>query len=202
MGCQQATKVDGIDIQRVTVAGDPGRRARIAVRHTKAAAFVIDEAVEGYFSFRTEIELYGVRSRQLFHVFAAAFGMKLLRYAVDCPVVNAVLPVAPFQGLPVQIANVAEHPVDEEVLLHKADEAFDLSLRERMPRLTELRLKADGLHERLIILLPYRMSLQIPADDHALHIVRKDEARNAHVLKGVDHTDEEVFCLALGKNST
>ena len=105
MGGQQDTKVDGIDEQRVTAAGDSGRRARIAVRYTKAAAFVIDEAVEGNLSLRTEIELYGVCSRQLFQAFDAAFGMKLLRYAVDRPVVNAVLPGAPFQSLPVQIAN-------------------------------------------------------------------------------------------------
>ena len=154
MGGQQDTKVDGIDVQRVTAAGDSGRRARIAVRYTKAAAFVIDEAVEGNLSLRTEIELYDVCSRKLFQAFDAAFGMKLLRYAVDRPVLNAVLPVAPFQSLPVQIANVAEHPIDEEVLLHKADEALDLSLRERMPRLAELCLEADSLHECLVILLP------------------------------------------------
>ena len=43
------------------------------------------------------------------------------------------------------------------------------------------------------------MSIQIPADDHALHIIREDKARNAHVLKGVDHTDEEVFLPRVGK---
>ena len=43
------------------------------------------------------------------------------------------------------------------------------------------------------------LDVQIPADDHALHIIREDGARNAHVLKGVDHTDEEVFLPRVGK---
>ncbi len=165
----------------------------------EAIRFVIDEAVKGNLPRRAEIESYSIRFRQLLQVLAAPAEMQLLRHAVDRLVVNAVLSTAPVQSLPVQVGDVAEYPINKEVFLYKADEALHLPLRERMPWLAELCLEADGLHERLIILLPYRMSFQIPADDHALHVVREDEARHTHVLKGVDYADEKVFLPRVGK---
>ena len=125
--------------------------------------------------------------------------MKLLRHAVHRTVVNAVLAVAPLQRLPVQIGNITEHTINEEVFLHKTDEALYLALRERMPRLAELCLEAHGLHECLIILLPHRMPFHVPVKDYALHVVCEDKSRNAHILKGVDHADEEVFLPGIGK---
>jgi len=33
----------------------------------------------------------------------------------------------------------------------------------------------------------------------AFHVVRQDLFRDSHVLKGVDHADEQVFLLGIGK---
>ena len=114
--------------------------------------------------------------------------MDLLRHTVDRLVVDAVLPAAPRQRLPVQIGHITEYPIDEKVLLYEADEPFDLAFRERMTRLAELRLKAHGLHERLIVRLPYRVALQIPTKYHAFHVVRQDILRNAHLNGALTHT--------------
>jgi hypothetical protein len=50
--------------------------------------------------------------------------VQLLRHVIYGSVVNTVLAVAPFQRLPVQIGNITEHTINEEVFLHKADEAL------------------------------------------------------------------------------
>ena len=125
--------------------------------------------------------------------------MKLLRHAVHCTVVNTVLAVAPLQCLPIQIGNIAEHTINEEVFLHKADEALYLVLRERMPQLTELCLETHGLSECLIILLPHRMPFRVPVKDYAFHVVCEDKSRNAHVLECMDQTDKEILLPGIGK---
>ena len=125
--------------------------------------------------------------------------MNLLRHAVNRPVIDVILSVAPVQRLPVQVGNVAEHPVNEEVLFYKADETLNFAFCKRMPRLAELRFKAHRFHKSLIILLPDRATFQVSVQDDALHVVCQDKSRNAHVLKGMDHANKEVLLSGVGK---
>ena len=66
-----------------------------------------------------------------------------------------------------------------------------------MTRLAEFRLKANGLHERLVILLPDWQTAHVAADHDAFHVVRKHIARDPHVAESVDHPDEQVFLLGI-----
>ena len=110
-----------------------------------------------------------------------------------------VLLVAPFQRLPVQVRHVPKGTPDEEISLHEADETLNLPLGKRMTGLAQLGLKAHVQHEGFVIHLPNWLSVQIPADDHALHVVRQDILGNTHILEGVNHADKQVFLLGIGK---
>ena len=88
--------------------------------------------------------------------------MQFLWYTGGGFVVGAVLLVAPVQYSPVQVCNVPEDPSHQKVLLYETDQPFHFSLGEWMSRLTEFCLEAYRFHKGLIILLPDRMSLEVP----------------------------------------
>ena len=68
-----------------------------------------------------------------------------------------------------------------------------------MTGFAQLGLKAHIQHESFVIHLPDGLSVQIPAESHALHVVRQNIFGNAHVLKSVDHTDEQILLLGVGE---
>ena len=123
--------------------------------------------------------------------------MDLLGYPFHRPVVSTILPVAPFQRLPVQVSNMVEYPAGEKVVFHKSHQALYLAFGEGVAGFAEFCLKTKGLHEGLIVLLPDRMALQITVQHDAFHIVRQDHSGHPHILKGMDHPNKQVFLLGV-----
>src|SRR5574344_362395 len=115
------------------------------------------------------------------------------------PVVSCVLFIAPIQSCIIQIGHIPEHAPNEEVFLYEPHETFHLALRKGMPGLAELRLESNGLHELLIVLLPDWIAIQVTPNDYALHVIRQDVLRNAHVAESVDHPNEQIFLLCIGE---
>lgn len=107
--------------------------------------------------------------------------------------------MTPLQRLPIEIRYIVEYPVSKEVLLHKSYKAFYFPLCKGMVRLAELGVKPYCPHKRLVILLPHGMTVQITAENNALHVVCQHIPGDAHVLKRVDHPYKEVFLLGIGK---
>lgn len=97
------------------------------------------------------------------------------------------------------IGHIPEHAPNEEVFLYEPHETFHLALRKGMPGLAELRLESNGLHELLIVLLPDWIAIQVTPNDYALHVIRQDVLRNAHVAESVDHPNEQIFLLCIGE---
>ena len=79
--------------------------------------------------------------------------MGVLGNTVGDPVVGAILPVAPFQSIPVQLDDVPEHTTYQEVLLGEATKPLHLAFGKKMPGLTELRPETNRFREHLIDLL-------------------------------------------------
>ena len=125
--------------------------------------------------------------------------MFIIRRAVHGTMIAAVLIRAPAQSLIVEIRDRSEYAPNEEVLFYKADQPLDLSFCKRVQWLTQLRLKADGLHKGFVIPLPDGMPFRIATGHNALHVVRQHVLRNAQIDKRMDHSDEEVFLLSVRK---
>ena len=123
--------------------------------------------------------------------------MDLLGYTVHRPVVSTILSAAPFQSLPVQVGNMVKYPAGEKVVFHKSHQALYLALGEGMAGFAELSLKTKVFHKGLVVLLPDRMALQIPVQHNAFNIVSQDDSGHPHVLKGMDHPNEQVFLLGV-----
>ena len=56
MGGQLLLQVGGVDINHIILSHDTGSRAMVAEWNTESATFVVDKAVKGDLSLRTEIE--------------------------------------------------------------------------------------------------------------------------------------------------
>lgn len=125
--------------------------------------------------------------------------MNLLGYPVHRPVVSTILSVSPFHRLPVQVGYMVEYSAGKEIVFHKPHQALYLTFGKGMAGFAELCLKTKSLHEGLVVLLPDRMALQIPVQHDAFHIVSQDEFGHPHVLKGMDHSNEQVFLFGVGK---
>ena len=94
---------------------------------------------------------------------------------------------------------MVEYPASEKVVFHKSHQALYLAFGEGMAGFAELCLKAEGFHEGLIVLLPDRMAFHVPVQHDAFHIVSQDNFGHSHVLKGMDHPNEQVFLLGIGE---
>ena len=68
-----------------------------------------------------------------------------------------------------------------------------------MPGFTQLCLKAEVVHEELVILLPYGVAFLVAADHDAPHVVREDLVRDPEMEERVDHPDKQVFLLRIRK---
>ena len=68
-----------------------------------------------------------------------------------------------------------------------------------MPGLTEPSLESHSPHELLIVGLPDRLAVLVPSDDRTLHIVGENIPGNTHVLKGMDHANEQILLLGIGE---
>ena len=66
-----------------------------------------------------------------------------------------------------------------------------------MSGLAQLCFKANVAHEEFVVLLPYGMAFRVTVKHDVLHVIRKDLLRHAHVLKCVEHPDEQVFLLGV-----
>ena len=135
---------------------------------------------------------------QLRHHIRTTAGMLILRDSKS-PVVSRVLFGTPFQRSVVQAGHIPENASRKEVVLHESDKTLHLPLGKRVARLAEFRLETHGFHELLIILLPNRLALMVPPDHHALHVVRENGFGHSHVAESVNHADEQVFLLGVGK---
>lgn len=167
---QQHFQIGRIDAQQITAALHSGCCARIAVRHSKTPTLVIYKTVKGYFSFRTEIETDGIlrNHAQLFSTYGF---VNLLRRTIHSAAVGSVLFVAPFQRLPVEVCKITEHPVSQEIVLHKTHQSLHFSLGEGMPWLAKFCLEGKGLHKGFVVFLPDWMAIQISVQYNALHVV-------------------------------
>ena len=140
--------------------------------NTEAAALIVDKTVKGYLPFRAQIEQQCRVHFKHPDLFRTAAVMQFLWDPSGGLVVSAILLVAPVQCGPVQVCNIPEDPSNKEVLLYEANQALYLALGKRMPRLAELCLEAHCFHKGLVVLLPDRMALKVPVEDHTFHIVR------------------------------
>ena len=199
MDRQLGAQVIRVDVDQAPLAADAACFLRVPVGNAEATALVADEPVEADLALGAEVgnDLRRlVRRRRHGH---AAGEVHRLGGAVDAFVVTVVLLMAPAKRLAVELRDVAERARGEEVVLHEAYEALDLSLRERMAGLAELRLEAEGAHERLVVALPDGMALRIALHDDGLHVVGKHVARHAHAAERVNHPDEQVLLAGVGK---
>ena len=199
MGSQLVLQICGIDVNHIIFPHNTGCRAMVTEWNTEAAALIIDKAVKGDLPLRAQIEKQSRMHFQHMNLFRASAVMQFLWHTGGGFVVGAVLLVAPVQCSPVQICNVPEDPSCQEVLFYKTNQPLHLALGEGMPGLAELRAEAHGLHKCLIILLPHGMSLKIPVEDNAFHVVGQNVLGDAHAGEAVDHADEEVLLLGIGK---
>lgn len=110
---------------------------------------------------------------------------------------DAVLLVAPLQRGAVEVCHVVKHAPGKEVFLHKANQALHLPFGEGVPRLAQFCLEANDVHERVVVRMPDRISVQIAAQDDALHIVREHVLGNTQALKSVYHADEKIFLFCV-----
>jgi len=125
--------------------------------------------------------------------------MFYIRRAVHSFVVNAVLPVAPFNRFIIQICEFSKYTSLQEVLLHEADQAFYGTFGEWVSRLAKAGVESYVSHAEFIIVLPDRLSMGIPADYNTLHVVCQDFLRNTHEQERMNHSDEEVFLPGIWK---
>ena len=125
--------------------------------------------------------------------------MNLLRNAGSRSVVKIVLVIAPIQCLPIQVCDVTEHPVNKEIILNKSDKPLNLALGKRVPRLAELRFKADRLHKVLVVFLPDGMPIHIPSQDNTFHVICQNKSRDTHILERMDHANKEILLSGVGK---
>lgn len=125
--------------------------------------------------------------------------MGILRNIVSGLVVDPILVVAPIQRGPVQVCDVPEHTTDQEVLLDKPNRAFHLTLGKGVPGLTELCPEPDSFHKGLVILLPDGISLKVPVEDHAFHVVGQNAFGDSHIGEAVDHANKQILLSGIGK---
>ena len=97
--------------------------------------------------------------------------VNLLRRTIHSAAVGSVLFVAPFQRLPVEVCKITEHPVSQEIVLHKTHQSLHFSLGEGMPWLAKFCLEGKGLHKGFVVFLPDWMAIQISVQYNALHVV-------------------------------
>ena len=135
MGGQQAEQISRVDVERVTVPHYPGSLPVVGIRNTKAPPFIGHESVEGNSALRAEIKTDCVDILQHTSHFSALAKMNVLRNTANALVVGAVLLVTPFQRRIIQVGHVPEDPPRQKVVLHKSDEAFNLTLGKRVPGL-------------------------------------------------------------------
>ena len=119
--------------------------------------------------------------------------MLLCRNAVHGTVINVVLVVTPPDCFVVEVGQFCKDAANHEIFLNKANQAFNASLCEWVAGLAKLRAEAKIAHKQLIILLPDRMALIIPADNNTFHVVRKDMLRNAHIQECMNYADKQVL---------
>ena len=170
MGCQQYFQIGRIDPQQIAAALHSRCCAGIAVRYSKASAFIIYKTVKRDLSFRAEIESDRILRNhpQLLSTYSFVY---LLRDTIHSTAVGSVLFVAPCQRLSIQICKIIEHPVSQKVVFYKTNQPLHLALGKGMPRLAKLGLKGKSLHKGLVVFLPDRMPLQISVQHHTLHVV-------------------------------
>ena len=160
---------------------------------------IADKPIKRNRSFRAQIEVQLGRFLQRACGQHACLMMLYIRRTVYTLMVSAVLPVAPFNRLIVQIGKFSKYTALKEVLLHEADEALYGSFGKRVPRLAKPGVESYVSHKELIIVLPDGLSLGIPADHHTLHVVCQYLLRNTHKQERMNHSDEEVFLPGIWK---
>lgn len=98
---------------------------------------IADKPIKRNRSFRAQIEVQLGRFLQRACGQHACLMMLYIRRTVYTLMVSAVLPVAPFNRLIVQIGKFSKYTALKEVLLHEADEALYGSFGKRVPRLAK-----------------------------------------------------------------
>ena len=164
----QIIRING---EREIPALNPTQLLRVPVRHTEATSFIAYEPVKRNHPHGAEIITQRARPFHFPCGFHALPQVLLMRDTIYATMVSSVLCIAPAQSLIIQISDGSEHAPRHEVSLDKPNQALHGSFGEGMPRLTELRIKADRVHELLVFLVPERVPLRIPASYNAFHVV-------------------------------
>ena len=68
-----------------------------------------------------------------------------------------------------------------------------------MPRFAELGSETHGVHEGFVIYVPYGMPFEVPFYDDTLHVVGQDILWDTHHVECMEHADEQVLLLGIGK---
>ena len=121
----------------------------VPVWNTKSTAFIADKPIKRNRSFRAQIEVQLGRFLQRACGQHACLMMFYIRRTVYTLMVSAVLPVAPFNRLVVQIGKFSKYTALNEVLLHEADEALYGSFGKRVPRLAKPGVESYVSHKEL-----------------------------------------------------
>lgn len=125
---EQHTKVSGINKYREPVTHYSADPLLIRIRDSKPAAFIIHEAVKGDLSFRTEVVVQFMCHGQDGCLLHTKLRVGIIRDAVDCPMIPAVLFLAPCKCFEIQFSYVCAGPGSQKVFFYKADQAFDSTL--------------------------------------------------------------------------
>ena len=125
--------------------------------------------------------------------------MFFMRNAEYTIMIYAVLPVTPAPGLVVEIRDTAKSHSCQEIRFHEQYQPFNGALGKRVTGLAQPCFKANSRHKISILIIPERASFTVPPGSYALHVVCKDVLWYAHLLEGMEHSDEEVLLFRIRK---
>ena len=141
----------GIDIERAILPHDACYVACVAIRDAEATALIIYESIKGDSARGAEILLHHTTGLQNAGSCQAGSCMHFVRNPSDGAMKNAVLPIAPFQCLPIQVGHVPKDAPYKKVLFHETDEPLYLPFSKRMSGLAQLGRKIQVAHEDFVV---------------------------------------------------
>ena len=175
---------------------DPGLLRRVVHRDAVAIPLIVDEPVEGDRSLGGEDVEQHLAGRQGGELLRC---MALVRHQVQALVHQAVLLVAPSEGLLVQVPQVVELNARDEIVLHVPHQALHPAFCEGMVGLGQRRGEPQQLHEIQIRGVPDDVRATA-GDTHRLHVVGHHPLGDAtEISEAVQHADEQVLLASIGE---
>ena len=125
-----------IDGQLISIASYAAFFPWIPVWNAESSTFVVNESIEGYLTFRTEIRERRIVMAQDGSSAKTVGTMYITRDIGNRATILAVSRVTPLQCFEVKIGYVTKDPVYQKVCLYISDKTFDLSFGKRVTGLT------------------------------------------------------------------